>query len=191
MGCTFRPSSSVQPALNLANGRTQGYRWVTQSYNENEAKMSKTFTVERSATIPATADQVYSLVVDFHEWKKWSPWDELDPDMNRNYSGEESGPGAKYAWNGNKKVGEGKMAITAVAENERIDIDLSFVKPFKAENKTVFRFAESNGETEMTWSMTGTKNFMMRIMSLFMNMDKMIGKDFEKGLANIANAVKN
>lgn len=148
--------------------------------------MAKEFTVERSAEVSASADQVYPLVVDFREWKNWSPWDELDPDMDRTYSGENSGTGAKYAWKGNKKVGQGAMAITNAAENQRIEIDLSFLKPFKAENKTVFRFAENGDQTTVTWSMTGTKNFMMRLMSIFMNMDKMIGKDFEKGLAKLA-----
>lgn len=153
--------------------------------------MAKTFSVERSATIPAPVGRVYPLVVDFREWRRWSPWDELDPDMNRSFSGAESGAGAEYTWQGNKKVGQGKMAITEVVDQERINIDLSFIKPFKAENKTVFSFVESDGKTDMTWSMTGTKNLMMRIMGLFMNFDKMIGKDFEKGLAKIATAVSS
>ncbi len=153
--------------------------------------MGKSFTVERSASIAAPAEQLYGLVQDFREWKKWSPWDELDPDMNRTYSGDESGTGAKYAWQGNKKVGQGAMAITDTAENERINIDLSFIKPFKAENKTVFSFAEAEGSTTVTWSMSGTKNLMMRFMGLFMNFDKMIGKDFEKGLENMRKAAGN
>ena len=150
--------------------------------------MAKTFTVERSAVIPAPIARVYGLVSDFHEWTRWSPWEDKDPDMQRTYDGAESGTGATYAWQGNRDVGSGTMEITDATENERIVIALSFLKPFKAENQTVFAFAEEGDGTRVTWTMTGTRNLMMAFMGLFMNFDKMIGGDFEKGLARMSTA---
>ncbi len=136
----------------------------------------------RSTTIAAPPAAVHPLVADFHAWAKWSPWEKLDTDLKRTYSGSEKGVGARYAWAG-KKAGEGSMAITA-ATPERIEIDLSFVKPFKASNKAVFRFEAEAGSTRVSWTMSGTRNLLLAILGkLFF--DAMIGKDFDKGLATL------
>ena len=140
------------------------------------------FEQARSITIAAPADTVHALVADFHAWTKWSPWEGLDTDVTRNYSGAEKGVGARYAWAG-KKSGEGSMVI-ADATSQRIDIDLDFVKPFKAKNKAVFRFDAHEGSTRVTWTMSGERNLLLAIMGkLFF--DAMIGKDFDKGLTKL------
>lgn len=105
--------------------------------------------------------------------------------MTRTCSDATEGPGASYGWSGNRKVGQGSMTITGVSADERVDIDLAFLKPFKAENKTWFELAPSGDSTNVTWTMTGKKTLMTRIMGIFSSMDKMVGKDFEKGLAQL------
>ena len=152
--------------------------------------MADTFTVERSATLPAPPQAVYSLLADFHEWPKWSPWEELDPDMERTHSGAQSGVGATYAWKGNKKAGEGRMEITEAVPGSRIAIDLDFLKPFRSTNKTLFTLVPEGAGTRVTWTMTGNRPLLMRIFGLFFSMDKLVGKDFEKGLANLAKVAK-
>jgi hypothetical protein len=140
------------------------------------------FENSRSLTIAASADAVRGLVTDFHKWIEWSPWEGLDADLERTYSGAESGVGARYAWAG-KKAGAGTMRITAVAA-DRVDVDLDFEKPMKASNKVVFRFEPEGSGTRVTWTMSGTRNVLLAILGpLFF--DGMIGKDFEKGLAQM------
>jgi hypothetical protein len=136
----------------------------------------------RSTVIAAPPAAVQSLVADLHEWTKWSPWEGLDADLKRTYGGPEKGVGARYGWAG-KKSGEGSMLITG-ATVDRVDLDLDFLKPFKANNKVVFRFeAEGNG-TRVTWTMSGVRSVMLAVMGkLFF--DGMIGKDFDKGLAKL------
>lgn len=148
-----------------------------------------TFTVVRESQINAPPDKVHSLINDFHEWTKWSPWEKMDANLTRTYSGSSSGRGAAYDWSGNKKVGQGRMDITATAPS-RIDIDLHFMKPFEARNKTVFSLTPRDGGTQVRWEMNGTSPFMFKVMSLFTNMDQMIGKDFEAGLANMKAAAE-
>ncbi len=136
----------------------------------------------RSITIAAPPGAVHPLVDDFHTWAKWSPWEGLDADLARTYSGSEKGVGARYAWAG-KKSGEGSMLITG-ATPARIDIDLDFVKPFRANNKAVFRFDVEGNATRVSWTMSGTRNMLLATMGrLFF--DAMIGKDFDKGLAKL------
>ena len=147
--------------------------------------MSNTFRVERSATINAPAKRVYDLVSNFNEWKSWSPWEKLDPQMKKTVSGAASGKGAVYEWDGNKKAGKGRMEITDAVAPSRIDIKLDFEKPFRANNRTEIRLAPQGNATNVVWAMEGARPFIMKIMGLFMNMDKMIGKDFEEGLANL------
>ena len=145
-----------------------------------------TFTVSRSALIPVPASVIFPLVNDFHEWTHWSPWEAMDPNLSRSYSGPESGVGAKYAWTGNGKVGSGNMEIVGSDEPSRVQIRLEFVKPFKSVNPTLFSFVPEGGATRVTWAMTGeNKTLMSKLFALFMNMDKMVGKDFEKGLASL------
>jgi hypothetical protein len=140
------------------------------------------FEQKRSITINAPPATAHALVDDFHAWAKWSPWEGLDADLKRTYSGAEKGVGAHYAWVG-KKSGEGSMAITSAAP-ERIEIDLAFLKPFKANNKAVFRFDAEGSATRVTWTMSGTRNVALAILGkLFF--DGMVGKDFDKGLAKL------
>jgi hypothetical protein len=144
-----------------------------------------TYEVKRTTTINAQPQQIYGKIVNLHEWASWSPWEGIDPDMNKRYTGPDSGVGASYAWNGNRKVGEGKMTITDVAEPGRVALDLHFLKPFKAENETAFDLEPAGEGTQVTWTMTGNHTILSRIMGVFVSMDKMVGKDFEKGLAQL------
>jgi ribosome-associated toxin RatA of RatAB toxin-antitoxin module len=147
-----------------------------------------TFEVTRSAAIPAPAEDIFPLVDNFHEWTKWSPWESVDPAMERSYSGSESGVGAKYAWSGNRKAGSGTMEIVDAATPRSIKIRLEFSKPFKAVNPTTFTFTPSGSGTQVTWTMTGENKGIGKVFALFMNMDRMVGADFEKGLAALATA---
>jgi len=146
------------------------------------------FTVERSASIAAPPQTVYDLLVDFHKWPQWSPWEELDPGMERTHSGAEAGVGAKYAWSGNRKAGQGDMTITDAQAPSKVQIALNFVKPFKSSNTTMFTLTPEAGGTKVLWSMIGPRPLMMRIFGFVFNMDKMVGKDFEKGLAKLQQA---
>ena len=149
-----------------------------------------TFHVERSATIAAPANVVYAHVVDFHAWPEWSPWEKLDPAMQRTYGGAAAGPGATYSWTGNDKVGEGKMTIVDATPPSKVGIQLDFIKPFAASNTATFAMAPEGEQTKVTWSMDGKNSFMSKTMSVFMSMDKMVGGDFEKGLASMKSVVE-
>lgn len=129
------------------------------------------------------------MVASFREWLHWSPWESVDPSMQRTYSGPVEGVGAKYAWKGNRKAGAGTMEILEAAEPSRIHLRLEFIKPMKAVNPTTFSFTPEGGGTRVTWTMTGENKGLSRVFMLFMNMDKMVGGDFEKGLAQLAVAV--
>lgn len=142
------------------------------------------FAIKRSASINAPPEIVYAHVVDFHEWAGWSPWDAMDPSMKKTYAGG-PGVGAKYEWSGNDKVGTGAMTIADTKPNEAVGITLEFKTPFEATNRTDLTFAKSATGTEVTWAMTGKNNFMSKAMSLVMDMDKMVGPDFEKGLGSL------
>lgn len=150
-----------------------------------------TYTVERAVTIEAPASAIYPLLADFHQWGAWSPWEELDPDMQRTFSGSDAGPGAVYEWSGNRKAGAGRMEITDADEPSVVDIDLQFLKPFKAHNTTTFTLAEEGSGTTVHWTMTGAKTFMTKVMGIFKSMDAMIGPDFEKGLAKLKVAAES
>ena len=148
------------------------------------ASKPDTVQYERSITINASPSAIMLHIVDFHKWTAWSPWEKLDPDMKREFNGAASGIGAKYFWSGTGRAGEGSMEILEASEGG-IHIDLRFVKPFKNVCDTWFRFEPQGSGTRVTWTMTGPNLFMGKVMSLFMNMDKMIGKDFESGLAGL------
>ena len=149
-----------------------------------------TFHVERSALIPAAPDAVFATVNDFHRWPAWSPWEKIDPAMKTTYGGADRGKDATYAWVGNDKAGEGKMTITESAPASHIGIQLDFIKPFAASNQVGFDFKPEGEGTRVTWSMDGASPFMMKVITVFMNMDQTIGKDFEKGLAALPAAVE-
>lgn len=148
-----------------------------------------TYSVTRSATIPAPASAIFPYVNSFQEWTKWSPWESVDNNLQRTYSGADSGVGAKYAWTGNRKAGAGTMEIIQSDEPGSINVRLEFTKPFKAVNPTSFTFTPDGSGTRVTWTMTGENTGIGKVFALFMNMDKMVGGDFEKGLASLAAAV--
>lgn len=142
-----------------------------------------TFTQTRSTVIKSDPANVHALLDNFHRWEGWSPWEKRDPDLKRTYSGPESGVGAKYAWQGNRQVGSGRMEITGSTPS-RVDIDLQFLKPFKASNKTIFELAPDAAGTKLSWTMTGERNLLFTLLGkLFF--DKEILKDFDNGLAAI------
>ncbi len=149
------------------------------------AMRPNTFRYERSVTIAAPASAVFPHVNDFHKWEAWSPWEKVDPNTKKTYGGSPSGVGATYHWLGNKNVGEGRMEITEVKPNELIRIRLEFMKPFPAVNTTDFTFKQAGASTVLTQSMFGCNSFMAKAFGLVMNMDKMIGSQFEKGLNDI------
>ena len=143
------------------------------------------FRVARSSTVSAPASGVFAQVNDFHKWEAWNPWGKIDPAMKQNYEGTPAGTGAVYTWSGNKQVGEGRMTLTESRPNDLIRIKLEFFRPFAATNTAEFTFKPEGGQTIVTWSMSGEKNFMAKAIHLFINMDKMIGGQFEQGLAQM------
>lgn len=143
------------------------------------------FRILRKRTMKVDASAVFALINDLHQWERWSPWDKLDPNLARTYSGSASGVGAKYHWAGAKNVGEGTMEILESTPDQRVLIDLHFIRPFEARNKTTFTIEREGEAVSVSWIMEGTNNFMAKAFGLFMNMDKMVGADFEKGLAAI------
>ncbi len=148
------------------------------------------FRVQRSATLPAPASAVFPLIDNFRNWTRWSPWEKLDSQLVRAYEGPAAGRGSVYAWKGNKKVGEGRMTIVDSVPNERIKIDLEFIKPFASRNDTIFTLTPAAGGTRVDWLMEGPNSLMGKIMSLFMDMDAMVGKSFEQGLADLGAAAQ-
>jgi uncharacterized protein YndB with AHSA1/START domain len=149
-----------------------------------------TFHIERSRVIAAPPETLFGLLNDFHRWSAWSPWEKMDPQLQRTYTGAESGAGAVYAWAGNKKVGEGRMTILESRPNDSVKIKLEFLKPFTATNEANFKLSPEAGGTRVTWSMDGQHNFVMKAFGMLMDMDAMIGKDFEKGLENMDAAAR-
>ncbi len=146
--------------------------------------MGSSFEVTRSTTIQADPARVHGLINDFHEWPAWSPWEDLDPGLQRTYSGPSAGVGAHYAWKGNRKAGEGSMEITGSAA-DRIDIDLAFLKPFRNTQQVEFVVTPTGGGTDLTWRMTGQHEGFMSLFSKVVPMDRLVGKDFEKGLTRL------
>ncbi|HMJ89486.1 MAG TPA: SRPBCC family protein [Candidatus Acidoferrum sp.] len=148
------------------------------------------YRVTRSATIAAPPAAVFAQVNDFHKWEAWNPWGKIDPAIKQTYEGAPAGKGAIYAWVGNKDVGEGRMTITESRPSDLILINLEFFKPMAGTSLTEFTFKPEGNGTIVTWTMSGKNNFMAKAMCLFMNMDKMIGGQFEKGLAAIKAVVE-
>lgn len=143
------------------------------------------FQVRRQATIQAPPIAVFSLVNDFHNWEKWSPWAKLDPQAKNTFEGAPAGTGAIFSWAGNDQVGEGRMTITDSQPLQLVRIQLEFLKPWAATNLTEFTFQPGDAQTVVTWTMSGHNGFVQRLFCFFMNMDKMVGGDFEKGLAQM------
>lgn len=142
------------------------------------------FVIRRSISIHAQPEQVYPLIADFRQWPKWSPWEAIDPGMKKTLGGAESGRGAIYEWDSNNnKAGAGRMEILDAVPPSRVEIRLNFLRPFKAENRTLFTLVPAGDGTNVMWEMSGTNNLVLKIMGIAMNMDKIVGRDFEKGLA--------
>src|SRR3712207_3478942 len=143
------------------------------------------YEVVRSTTIAAPPDRVHGLIDDFRAWRQWSPWEDADPALQRRYDGPQSGVGARYAWEGNRKAGKGTMEIVG-STSERVDIELVFEKPGKATNRVAFELASAgHAATAVTWRMTGTNRGAAAVFSKVFRMDRLIGRDFEKGLARM------
>ena len=143
------------------------------------------FTVTRSITIKAPAEKIYPLISDFHSWTTWSPWEHLDPKMVRTFSGPANGIGAIYNWEGNDQVGAGRMEIIGASAPGKVDIKLDFLKPFESHNTCVFTLQPGGDGTNVVWTMSGPSAFITKLMGVFVSMDKMVGPDFEKGLASM------
>lgn len=146
------------------------------------ATLPSDFSYERSIVINSPADKIFPHVNDFKAWKHWSPWEKMDDSMKKEFSEPSSGLGATYHWSGNSKVGEGKMTITSSHAPTEIKIDLEFIKPFAAKNPTTFRFTPEADGTRVTWIMTGTNPFTMKLFAVLFNMQKALEKDFDRGL---------
>ena len=151
------------------------------------ASKPNTLRVQRAASIRAPADRIFPLINDFHQWRGWSPYENKDPVMKRTYEGAESGKGAVYAWDGNKNVGSGRMEILEASAPSKIIIKLDFFKPFEGHNTAEFTMLPQGDVTNLTWTMHGPAIFMSKLMQVFINLDHMIGRDFEVGLANLKN----
>lgn len=149
------------------------------------AMQPDSFTVSRSTVIKAPPEKIIPLVNDFRQWDRWSPWEKLDPAMQRTFSGPASGTGAVYTWKGNDDVGQGRMEITGQQLPSSVTIKLDFVEPIASSNVTEFVLQPQGENTTVTWNMTGPMPFMTKVITVFMSMDKMVGRDFEKGLAQM------
>src|SRR6478736_5515347 len=143
------------------------------------------FGIQRATTVKAPPEKIFPLINDFHQWGTWSPYENKDPAMKRSYSGAESGQGAVYAWEGNKNVGSGRMEILEATAPSKIVIKLDFFTPFEGHNTAEFTMLPQGDATNVTWLMHGPARFLTRLIQVFMNLDNMIGRDFEAGLANL------
>jgi hypothetical protein len=144
-----------------------------------------TFQVQRAASIKAPPEKIFALINDLRGWGAWSPWEKKDPAMKRTFSGAQYGKGAVYAWDGDKNVGQGRMEITDTSAPSKIVIKLDFIRPFEGHNIAEFKMEPNGGSTNVIWTMNGPVPFLGKIIHVFLNMDKMVGGDFEEGLRNL------
>ena len=151
--------------------------------------MATPYTVRRETTVLAPASTVHDLLADFHAWPRWSPWEDLDPEMRRTYSGAERGVGARYAWEGNRKAGRGTMEVTD-DEPGRVEVALTFEKPFPSRSRVEFVIGQEGGETHVEWLMRGELNLAMRVFSLVKPIKELVGPDMETGLARLKAAAE-
>jgi carbon monoxide dehydrogenase subunit G len=149
-----------------------------------------TFRVQREIGINAPPEKIFPFLNDFRRWSAWSPWEKMDPALKRTFSGAASGQGTVYEWEGNSKVGSGRMEIVESSSPSRVRIKLDFLKPFEAHNTADFTLAAQGGVTKVSWVMDGPAPFISKVMQVFMSMDRMVGKDFEAGLANLKAAAE-
>lgn len=149
------------------------------------SKVPDQFVVQRVQTIKAPSETIFPHINDLHQWEAWSPYLKKDPGMKGEYSGAASGKGAVYAFEGNKEVGKGRVTITESMPSSRIAMRLDMIEPFSATNDVEFTLKPDGDSTQVSWSMSGKNNPLSKIMSVFFDMDRMIGKDFDAGLANL------
>jgi carbon monoxide dehydrogenase subunit G len=149
------------------------------------ATKPNTFRVQRATSIQAPPEKIFPFINDFHSWGAWSPWEKIDPAMKRTHSGVASGEGAVYEWDGNNKVGKGRMEIMNAQPPAKVTIKLDFLKPFEGHNIAEFTLVPQGGSTDVTWVMHGPSRFITKVIQVFISMDAMIGKEFEKGLADL------
>ncbi len=155
------------------------------------ATKPNTFRLQRSIVINALPEQVFPLINDFHRWSDWSPWEKKDVTMKKSHRGPVEGKGAVLEWEGNKDVGTGRMEVLESVPSSKILIRLDFLKPFEAHNRAEFALVRGAGTTEVRWAMYGPQPYMMKVMGVFCSMDKMVGKDFEDGLASLKAIAEN
>ena len=153
------------------------------------ALQPSTFEVSRAGMVPAPPSDVFAMVNDLHRWETWSPWTKLDPNVRMTYEGPQAGPGAAVRWAGNEEVGEGRLEIVENRPDERVRLRLEFIKPFPGKSDFEFDLEPAEGGTQVTWSMSGHNNLMGKVMCLFVNLDKRVGGDMERGLANMRGSV--
>jgi hypothetical protein len=146
--------------------------------------MADTYMVERTQRVDAPPEVVRERLVDFRRWRAWSPWEDLDPDMQRTFGGERSGVGAWYVWEGNRKAGKGRMEILE-ADDSTVRVDLQFLRPFRSHSNTVFELRPAGDGTLVVWRVVGVNTLMTKLMGPFMSMDKLLGPDLEKGLSRL------
>ena len=154
------------------------------------ALQPKDYRVSRSATIAAPAPVAFALVNDFHNWAAWSPWATVDPAMKQSFEGAPAGAGAAYTWSGTREVGEGRMTIVESRPPERVRVKLDFDKPLKGTSMAEFTFRSEGDRTVVTWSMTGEKSFVAKAIHLVLGVERIIGRQFEKGLAAMKTAAE-
>jgi hypothetical protein len=143
------------------------------------------FAVQRTTRIVAPPERIFPHIADFRRWEAWSPWEKMDPAMRKTYGGAPAGLGSVYEWEGNSKVGKGRMEMIDVAAPSSATVKLDFLKPFEAHNTARFTLVPAGAGTDVTWSMSGPSPFVTKVMGVFMNMDQLVGKDFERGLASL------
>lgn len=154
------------------------------------ARKPDTFRIERSIDIQARPDRIFALIDDFHNWSQWAPQDREDPSIQRTFSGPANGVGAESEWTSEGRAGAGRMAIAEIVPPERVVIDVHFVKPFVAHNVNTFTLEPEGASTKVTWSMQGTNVFMLKLMSVLADMDRMMGEHFESGLRDLKAAAE-
>lgn len=154
------------------------------------AMQPKDYQVSRTATMAAEPAVIFDQINDFHKWIAWSPWQKLDPNAKNTFEGPSAGKGAIFKWEGNSQIGQGQMTLKESKPNERILIDLEFIKPMAGKSLTEFTFKPVTGGTEVTWSMSGENNFVGKAICLVMNMDKAVGPAFKEGLDSIKKIVE-
>ncbi|BAU47334.1 polyketide cyclase [Sulfurifustis variabilis] len=144
-----------------------------------------TFRVERTARVQAPPEKIFALISDLHRWESWSPYEKKDPAMRKTYSGAASGTGATFEWDGNGDVGKGRLSITDTSPPSRVAMRLEMLKPFEARNVVEFTIKPDGHATDVTWGMHGPMPYVSKVLSVFIDMDRMVGKDFEAGLASL------